>query len=163
LLGRRTYEIFAAHWPYVKGEDPFAAGLNKAKKYVVSKTMSRLDWNNSELIKGDVVNEVKRLKGQDGPTLQVHGSGGLIQTLLKHDLVDELWLKIFPITLGKGKRLFAEGTVPVGFRLLESEVSPSGVIVATYLRSGEVKTGTAELETRTEAELERRRKLSKEA
>jgi dihydrofolate reductase len=163
LLGRKTYEIFAAHWPYVKTEDPFAAGLNSTKKYVVSKTMTKLDWSNSELIKGDVANEVKRLKEQDGPEIQVHGSGDLIQTLLKYDLVDELWLKIFPITLGGGKRLFAEGTIPVGFRLLESEISPSGVIVATYLRSGEVKTGTTEFETPTEAELERRRKLSKEA
>jgi dihydrofolate reductase len=163
LLGRKTYEIFAAHWPYVKTEDPFAAGLNSTKKYVVSKTMTKLDWSNSELIKGDVANEVKRLKEQGGPEIQVHGSGDLIQTLLKYDLVDELWLKIFPITLGGGKRLFAEGTIPVGFRLLESEISPSGVIVATYLRSGEVRTGTTEFETPTEAELERRRKLSKEA
>lgn len=163
LLGRKTYEIFAAHWPYVKTEDPFAAGLNDAKKYVASRTLTRLDWNNSELIKGDVAKAVKGLKEQDGPEIQVHGSGNLIQMLLKRDLVDELWLKIFPITLGKGKRLFAEGAVPVGFKPLETEVSPSGVIVTTYLRSGDVKTGTTEFETPTEAELERRRKLSKEA
>jgi dihydrofolate reductase len=163
LLGRKTYEIFAAHWPYVRTEDPFAARLNDAKKYVASKTLTRLDWKNSELLKGDVAEEVKRLKLQDGPEIQVHGSGDLIQTLLKHDLVDELWLKIFPITLGPGERLFAKGTVPAGFRLLEGEVSPRGVIVATYLRAGEVKTGTTELETPSAAELERRRKLSKEA
>jgi dihydrofolate reductase len=163
LLGRKTYEIFAAHWPYAKTDDPFAAGLNNARKYVASNTLTRLEWGNSELIKGDVVKEVKRMKEQDGPTLQVHGSGDLIQTLLKHDLVDELWLKIFPIALGRGKRLFAGGTIPVGFRLLESEVSPGGVIVTTYLRSGEVNTGTTEFETPSEAELERRGKISKEA
>jgi dihydrofolate reductase len=147
LLGRKTYEIFAAHWPYVKtNEDPIATGINKAKKYVPSKTLRTLDWSNSELIKGDVAKEVRILKQQDGPEIQVHGSGNLIQTLLKHDLVDELWLKIFPITLGRGKRLFAEGTIPVGFKLLESEVSPSGVIVATYRRAGEVKTGSFALE-----------------
>jgi dihydrofolate reductase len=163
LLGRKTYEIFAAHWPFVKTNgDPIAAGINNAKKYVASKTLIKLDWRNSELIKGDVAKEVKKLKEQDGLEIQVHGSGVLIQTLLQHDLVDELWLKIFPITLGKGKRLFAEGTIPVGFKLLESEVSPSGVIVATYVRSGEVKIGSFALEVPTEAELARRKRLKEE-
>src|SRR6266487_1231258 len=106
LLGRKTYEIFAGYWPYQK--DPSAAGINTAKKYVASKTPLKLDWSNSTLISGDLVQEIKKLKKQDEPELQVHGSGNLIQTLLKHDLVDELWLKIFPITLGMGKRLFAE-------------------------------------------------------
>lgn len=160
LLGRKTYEIFAAHWPYVKTNgDPIAAGINNAKKYVASKTLITLDWSNSELIRGDIAKEVKKLKEQDGPVIQVHGSGSLIQTLLKHDLVDELWLKIFPITLGRGKRLFAEGTIPVGFKLLESEISPSGVIVATYMRAGEVKTGSFALEPPTEAEVARRKRL----
>jgi dihydrofolate reductase len=160
LLGRKTYEIFAAHWPYVKTkEDPFAAGINNAKKYVASKTLKTLGCSNSELIKGDVSKEVKKLKEQDGPEIQVHGSGNLIQTLLKHDLVDELWLKIFPITLGRGKRLFAEGTIPAGFKLLESKSSPSGVIVATYMRAGEVKTGSFALGPSTEAELARRKRL----
>jgi len=126
--------------------DPIAAGINNAKKYVASKTLLKLDWSNSELIKGDVAQEVKKLKEQNGPEIQVHGSGNLIQTLLKHDLVDELWLKIFPITLGKGKRLFAEGTIPAGFKLLASEISPSGVIVASYMRAGEVRTGSFALE-----------------
>jgi dihydrofolate reductase len=162
LLGRKTYEIFAAHWPYVKGEDPFAAGLNAAKKHVASRTMTKLDWNNSELLKEDVVKEVLRLKEQDGPEIQVHGSGDLIQTLLKNDLIDEFWLKIFPLTLGRGKRLFAGGTIPVGFGLVEGRISPSGVIVANYARAGEVKKGTTEFNTPTEAELERRRKLSRE-
>jgi dihydrofolate reductase len=163
LLGRKTYEIFAAHWPYVNTEgDPIAAGINKAKKYVASKKLIKLDWNNSELIKGDVAKEVKKLKAQDGPAIQVHGSGNLIQTLLEHDLVDELWLKIFPITLGRGKRLFAEGTIPAGFKLIESEVSPSGVIVATYVRAGEVRTGSFALGVPTEAELARRKRLKEE-
>jgi len=160
LLGRKTYEIFAAHWPYVKTkEDPIAAGINNARKYVASKTMVKLDWTNSELIKGDVAKEVKKLKEQDGPEIQVHGSGDLIQTLLKHDLVDALWLKIFPIILSSGKRLFAGGTIPVAFKLLESEISPNGVIVAKYMRSGEVKTGSFALELPTEAELARRKGL----
>ena len=163
LLGRKTYEIFAAHWPYVKAdEDPFAASMNKAKKYVASKTLKRLDWTNSKLIKGDVTKEVKKLKEQDGPEIQVHGSGNLIQTLVKHDLVDELWLKIFPITLGRGKRLFAEGTIPAGFKLLVSETLPNGVIVASYARAGEVKTGSFEFEVPTEAELARRNRLKEE-
>jgi dihydrofolate reductase len=166
LLGRKTYEIFAAHWPYVNsGKDPFAARINNAKKYVASKTLTKLDWSNSELVKGgdDVLKEeIRRIKEQDGPEIQVHGSGNLIQTLLKHDLVDELWLKIFPVTLGKGKRLFAEGTIPAGFRLLEGEISPSGVIIASYERAGEVKTGSFGLETPSKAELARRKRLKEE-
>ena len=160
LLGRKTYEIFAAYWPYVNADqDPFAAKLNNAKKYVASKTLTKLDWNNSELINGDVPEGIKRIKEQDGPEIQVHGSGNLVQTLLKHDLVDELWLKIFPVTLGPGKRLFAEGTIPAGFKLLESGISPSGVIIANYERAGEVKKGSFGLETPSEAELARRKRL----
>lgn len=140
LLGRKTYEIFAAYWPHQ--QDPGAAGLNNAKKYVASKTPLKLDWSNSRLLSGDIVQEITKLKKQDGPELQVHGSGNLIQTLLKHDLVDELWLKIFPITLGMGKRLFAEGTTPAAFTLREAQMSPRGVIVASYDRAGEVQTGS---------------------
>ena len=162
MLGRKTYEIFAAHWPYVKGDDPFAEKLNRSKKYVVSMTLEKLNWNNSELVKGDVVKEIKKLKDQEGPEIQVHGSGKLIQLLLNHDLVDELWLKIFPITLGSGKRLFAEGTIPGEFKLLESRVSPNGVIVATYKRAGEVKIGTTEFDVPSEAELARRKRLADE-
>ena len=147
LLGRKTYEIFAAYWPNADTQhNPAAAGLNNAKKYVASTTLTELAWNNSELITGDVAEAVRKLKEQDGPELQVHGSGNLIQTLLRHDLVDELWLKIFPLTLGTGKRLFAEGTIPAAFTLLRGEVSPSGVIVASYVRAGEVKTGSFALE-----------------
>jgi len=160
LLGRKTYEIFAAYWPYVNtNENPFAARLNSAKKYVASKTLTKLDWNNSELVKGDVHKGIRRIKEQDGPEIQVHGSGNLIQTLLQHDLVDELWLKIFPVTLGVGKRLFAEGAIPAGFKLLESGISPSGVIIASYERAGEVKTGSLGLETPSETELVRRKRL----
>lgn len=163
LLGRKTYEIFAAYWPYVEtGGDPIAAGLNNAKKYVASRTLTDLAWSGSELIRGDVVAEVRKLKEQNGPEIQVHGSGNLIQTLLKHDLVDELWLKIFPVTLGRGKRLFAEGTIPAGFKLLACESSPGGVIIASYARAGEVRAGSFAFEPPTEAELARRRRLKEE-
>jgi dihydrofolate reductase len=163
LLGRKTYEIFAAYWPYVNAhKNPFAAKLNNAKKYVASKTLTKLDWSNSELIDGDVTKGIKRIKQRDGPEIQVHGSGNLIQTLLKHDLVDELWLKIFPVTLGVGKRLFAEGAIPAGFKLLESGISSSGVIIASYERADEVKTGSLGLETPSEAELARRKRLKEE-
>ena len=140
-------------------QNPFAAKLNNAKKYVASKTLTKLDWNNSELINGDVPEGIKRIKEQDGPEIQVHGRSNLVQTLLKYDLVEELWLKIFPVTLGTGKRLFAEGTIPAGFKLLESGISPSGVIIANYERSGEVKTGSLGLETPSKAELDCRNKL----
>ena len=162
LLGRKTYEIFAAYWPYVKSDDPdgpVAGKLNSAKKYVASITLRKLDWNNSALVKGDIVQEIKKLKEHNGPELQVHGSGNLIQTLLKHDLVDEFRLKIFPITLGTGKRLFGEGTIPAGFKLVDSKTSTKGVIVANYERAGKVKTGSFALETPTEAELARRKRL----
>ena len=162
MLGRKTYEIFAAHWPYVKAnEDPFVAGINKAKKYVASKTLLKLHWRNSELIKGNVAKEIKKAEGAGGPEIQVHGSGNLIKTLLKHDLADELWLKIFPITLGNGKRLFAEGTMLRWIQIaLERVVSPRGVIVASYAcAQGEVRTGSFGLEPATEAERIRRKRL----
>jgi dihydrofolate reductase len=143
LLGRKTYELFAAYWPHQDEKtNPGADALNKAKKYVASHSATTLAWKNSVLLQGDVVEEIKKLKEEDGPELQVHGSGDFIQTLLKHDLVDELWLKIFPITLGTGKRLFAEGTIPAAFALRNSKVSPRGVIIANYERAGEVKTGS---------------------
>jgi dihydrofolate reductase len=141
LLGRKTYDIFAGYWPHQSGEIP-AGVFNKATKYVVSGSSPKLDWENSVLIDGDVAAKLKELKQQDGPMLQVHGSGNMIQTLLKNDLVDELWLKIYPVTLGKGKRLFAEGSMPAAFDLIESKTSPKGVIFANYKRSGEVKTGS---------------------
>jgi dihydrofolate reductase len=139
LLGRRTFEIFASYWP--QHEDVWP-GVNNGTKYVVSKTLTTHDWRNSVFLNGDVVDEIKQLKAQDAPDLHVYGSGSLIQTLLKHDLVDEFWLRIFPIALGTGKRLFAEGTIPVAFRLQEAQTSPTGVIIATFKRAGEVETGS---------------------
>jgi dihydrofolate reductase len=139
LLGRKTYEIFASYWPQHETDWP---GVNKATKYVVSTQNLKFEWKNSVLLHGNIAEEIKKLKGQDVPDLQVYGSGTLAQTLFKHDLADELWLKIFPITLGTGKRLFAEGTIPAAFKLIDSKVSPNGVIVASYARSGEVKTGS---------------------
>ena len=142
LLGRKTYDIFASYWPKQDPSGPVADPFNKATKYVVSTSSPELTWENSVLIDGDVVAKLTELKQQDGPMLQVHGSSNLIQTLLKHDLVDELWLKTFPVTLGSGKRLFGEGTIPVAFELIESKTSPSGVIFASYKRAGDVKTGS---------------------
>lgn len=163
LLGRRTYEIFAAYWPYTKGHDELiATQLNKAKKYVASMTLQNVDWENSQLIKGDVGQFVRELKSQGGPEIQVHGSGNLIQTLLKEDLVDDLLLKIFPLTLGTGKRLFAEGTIPAAFKLLKTEVSPNGVVFANFERNGEIKKGSFAFEEPSSAELGRREKLAAE-
>ncbi|HTE57892.1 MAG TPA: dihydrofolate reductase family protein [Verrucomicrobiae bacterium] len=140
LLGRKTYDIWNAYWPKQTGfvADPF----NKAKKYVVSGKGVDLTWKESILISDDVVAQLKALKAEDGPQLHVWGSSVLIQTLLKHDLVDELRLRIYPVTLGSGKRLFAEGTIPAAFELLDSTALPSGVILANYKRAGEVKTGS---------------------
>src|SRR5437899_1953127 len=140
LLGRKTYEIFAGFWPHQT--DPTAAPLNQARKYVASRKPMKLGWNNSTLLTGDVVEAVKKLKEEDGPELQVHGSGDFIQTLLKNDLVDELWLKIFPVTLGIGKRLFGEGTSPAALKVRDSRTTPSGVVVVSYERAGEVQTGS---------------------
>jgi dihydrofolate reductase len=140
LLGRKTYEIFAPYWPKQTGV--IASSFNKAKKYVVSDKPVDLTWKETILIRGDVVAKIKALKKEDGPMFQVHGSGKLIQTLLKNDLIDELRLRIIPITLGTGKRLFAEGTMPAAFELLDSQALPSGVILANYKRSGEIKTGS---------------------
>ena len=143
LLGRKTYDIFAGYWPHQdESTTPFALKFNKARKYVASRSPIELDWNNSVLLQEDIVEEIKKLKAQDGPELQVYGSGDFIQTLLKNDLVDELWLKIFPITLGTGKRLFAEGTIPAAFELTDSKVSPKGVVIANFKRAGEVETGS---------------------
>lgn len=139
LLGRKTFEIFASYWPYHQEE---GAGINKATKYVASNTLTSHEWQKSVFLSGNVAEEIKKLKEQDGPDLQVHGSGNLIQTLLKHDLVDEFWLKIFPVTLGMGKRLFDNGTIPAAYTVVDSKTSPSGVIVAALKRAGDVKTGS---------------------
>lgn len=137
LLGRRTYDIFAGYWPQHTEGWP---QINKIKKYVVSKTLENPTWENTIVLNN--VDEIKKLREEDGTPLQVYGSSELAQALLENDLVDELWLKIFPITLGSGKKLFGQGTIPAAFELINSEISPSGVIFASYKRGGEVKTGT---------------------
>ena len=157
LLGRGTYEIFAAHWPHDQG--PIGDHLNSTRKHVASRTLERVEWNNSVLIDGDVAEYVAALRAQDGPELQVHGSPGLIQTLLLHDLVDEYRLWIFPVVLGGGKRFFGDGTIPVALRLVDSRVTKTGVTVNIYAPAGEIDTGSFEFDEPTEAELERRRRL----
>lgn len=139
LLGRKTFEVFASYWPDHPEE---GAGINNATKYVASNTLKTHEWSKTVFLKGDVTKEIKQLKGQDGPDLQVHGSSVLIQTLLKHDLVDEFWLKIFPVTLGMGKRLFDQGTIPAAYTSFDSKTSPLGVMIATFKRTGKVKTGS---------------------
>ncbi len=140
LLGTKTYGIFAAYWPKQSGT--IADAFNKATKYVVSDKPVDLSWKESIGITGDVVSKLKTLKQEDGPMLQVWGSGKLIQTLLKNDLVDELRLRIFPVTVGSGQRLFAEGTIPASFELTESGALSNGIIIANYKRAGEFKTGS---------------------
>jgi dihydrofolate reductase len=157
LLGRKTYEIFAAHWPHVTG-DPAADSLNTAHKYVASRTLDRAGWGPSTLIR-DVPEEVARLKERDGAEIQVHGSGDLIQTLLEHDLVDEFRVWTFPVLLGKGKRLFGGGTTPGNLKLVASTVSTTGVVMATYERAGAISYGSFALEEPTPAEVERRERL----
>lgn len=143
LLGRKTNDIFSGYWPKQDESKSYvAAKFNHTKKYVVSNQDLKLTWAHSTLINSDVVEQLKELKKQDSPMLQVHGSGNHIQTLLKNDLVDELWLKIYPVILGSGKKLFAEGAVPAGFELIESKTTPKGVIFANYKRAGEVETGS---------------------
>jgi dihydrofolate reductase len=143
LLGRKTYEIFASYWPNADTKNnPIAYGINKAKKYVATRTLQTTNWKNSFIIKGDVTEEIKKLKQENGPDIQVHGSGNLIQTLWKNNLADELWLKIFPVVLGSGKRLFDDEEFAGGFELIESKTSPTGVLIAKYKRSGDVKTGS---------------------
>ncbi|WP_061233924.1 dihydrofolate reductase family protein [Leptospira interrogans] len=137
LLGRKTFEIFASYWPE---HADFWPGINEGTKYVMSKTVKKSDWKNSVFLES--LADIKKLKNSEGSDIQVWGSGELIQLLFKNDLVDELWLKIFPVTLNTGKRLFGDGTIPAAFTLIESSVTPSGVIIANYKRAGEVKTGT---------------------
>jgi dihydrofolate reductase len=139
LLGRKTFEIFASYWPYHQEEGP---EINRATKYVASNTLTSHEWQKSVFLNGNVVDEIQELKRGEGPDVQVHGSGELIQTLMEHDLVDEFWLKIFPLTLGMGKRLFDKGTIPAAYTLVDSKTSPGGVIVATLKRAGEVRTGS---------------------
>ena len=155
LLGRKTYEIFAAHWPH-NPDEPGAEELNSATKHVASTTLKELEWQNSRLIEGDVADGVRELKEQDGPELQVHGSANLIQTLLEHGLVDEFRLMIFPVVLGTGKRLFDGGAVPAGLEVESSQASSTGVLTATYRTGAEIRYGSFAADEPSEAELARR-------
>jgi dihydrofolate reductase len=147
LLGRKTYDIFAATWPLAEDDDPIGAKLNSLPKYVASRTRDTVSWQNSTLLTGDVIEAVSRLKQGAGGEIQVHGSGGLIQTLVKHDLVDEFHLLVFPVLIGSGKRLFAEGTIPVGLNLVDTTTSSTGVLGSTYVRGGKVEYGAMGPET----------------
>ncbi|MQA08772.1 MAG: dihydrofolate reductase [Pseudonocardiaceae bacterium] len=147
LLGRKTYEIFAAYWPRVTDPDnPVATILNSVPKYVASRTLETVEWRNSTLLKGDVAEEVAALKEEPGSELQVIGSAALVQTLMKHDLVDEYRLTIFPVLLGSGKRLFAGGTAPAGLTLAETSTSSTGVLINRFERSGELEYGSFALD-----------------
>lgn len=146
LLGRKTYEIFAGSWP--KSTDPadeIAMALNTRPKFVASRTLNKVEWNNSHLLKGDVAEEVAKLKAQEGGEIQVHGSGHLLQTLLKHNLVDTLRIWLFPVVLGTGKRLFAEGTIPGAFRLVDTQLSTTGAVLHVYERVGGLSYGEVEV------------------
>ncbi len=142
LLGRRTYELFHAAWPQMISDDPVSQALNFKPKYVASRTLTAVEWETAELLGDDVPAAVRALKERDGGELQVHGSAGLIQTLLAEDLVDELRLITFPVVLGKGKRLFGEGAIPRSWRLTASSATPSGALMASYERVGDVQTGS---------------------
>ena len=145
VLGRKTYDIFAAYWPHAS-EEQGAKPLNDATKHVASRSRPTLEWRNSVLIEGDAAEGIASLKEQDGPELQVHGSGNLVQTLLRHGLVDEYRLWSFPVVIGSGKRLFADGTVPAALRLVDSQVSTTGVVMGRYEPAGEIVTGSFALD-----------------
>lgn len=155
LLGRRTYDIFAAYWPYQK--DPIADAFNPATKYVATHRPDSLTWQNTQSLGPDIVAALRRLKQEDGPDLLIQGSGNLIQTLLANGLIDEIRLMIFPLLLGKGKRLFGDAAMPAAFKLVKSQTSSTGVIMATYERSGEIEVGSFVTGEPSDAELERRK------
>jgi dihydrofolate reductase len=161
LLGRKTYDIFAAHWPYVTDpNDPIAPVFNRATKYVASRSSPELTWQYSQTLGKDIVASLNKLKSEDGPDLVVQGSSDLFQTLWKNGLVDELSVMIFPLVLGKGKRLFGAGAVPAGLKLIKSQSYPTGVVRAIYKPDGAVKTGDFTFAEPSEAELKRRRDLT---
>ncbi len=141
VLGRKTYDVFAAYWPHASEEDD-SKPLNDATKYVASRGHPTLEWGRAALIEGDAAKGIASLKKEDGPDLQVHNSGNLIQTLMRHNLVDEYRLWVFPVILGSGKRLFSDGTIPAGLRLVDSKVSTTGVVIGTYEPAGEIVTGS---------------------
>ncbi len=158
LLGRKTYEIFAAHWPFLK-DDPMADKFNKAVKYVATHTLASPTWQNTVLLNKDIVQQLRDLKKQDGIDIQVHGSGNLLQTLQRNNLVDEFHIWIFPVVLGQGKRLFEAGSLASGLQLVNHSVSKSGVIMTTYIPKGEVEVGSFALENPTELEIKRRNQI----
>jgi dihydrofolate reductase len=145
VLGRTTYDLFAAYWPHAT-DDQGAKPLNDATKYVVSRGRPTLEWSRSVLVDGDAAEGIEKLKQEDGPELQVHGSGNLVQTLMRHNLVDQYRLWVFPLVIGSGKRLFADGTIPAALKLVDSKVSTTGVVIGTYEPAGEIVTGSFALE-----------------
>jgi len=159
ILGRRTYEIFEAYWPYQPDDHPVAKTLNAAKKHVASRTRTKLHWNNSVLLRGDVVQAINTLKGQQGPDLQIIGSSHLIQTLQAASLIDEYNVWTFPVVLGKGKRLFSDSSKPSALRLVRSQVSATGVVMSTYVPDGEIHPGTFSSTEPSEMELLRRNRM----
>jgi dihydrofolate reductase len=163
LLGRRTYEIFAAHWPHSK-EEGVAEPFNRAAKYVASRTLTQNDltWRNSHLLGADVPTAIRKLKEGSGPELQVHGSANLIQTLIQHDLVDEFRVWTFPVLLGKGKRLFGEGSKPLNLKLVSSRMSGTGVTMSVYVPAGAIKLGSFALPDLSPEEIARREKAAAE-
>jgi dihydrofolate reductase len=160
LLGRRTYEIWVAFWPYA--DHPIASAFNKAEKYVVTKSLGSLDWANSHQLSGDVVDEIRRLKASEGPELHIWGSSELLQTLISAQLVDEFRVWIYPVVLGKGKRLFEEGVSAFGLTLVESRSTSKGVLINTYRPAGPLPNMSAQPDNPSDTELARRRKLAEE-
>ena len=161
LLGRKTYDIFAAHWPYAAKDDPIGSVFDRVTKFVATRNPDfKPDWQNSRTLGPDPVAALKRFKQEDGPDLLTQGSTDFLKTLLAHGLVDEFNLSIFPVILGKGKRLFGDAAQPVGLKLVSSQSSPSGIVVTKYVPDGEVRTGSFEFDTPTGAEIERRKNLS---
>jgi len=162
LLGRKTYDIFAAHWPHAEDDPQIAELFNACTKYVATRSDRSFGWRNTVALRGDVAAEVARLKAADGPDLLIQGSSQLIQTLLAHGLIDIYQLWVFPVVLGSGKRMFGSGAAPAALTLVDSKVSTTGVVISTYVPAGELVTGSFALEPPNEAELQRRRNLAKE-
>jgi len=162
VLGRRTYEIFEAYWPYQPDDHPVAKIFNATKKHVASRTLRPLHWNNSTLLDGDVVAAITALKAEPGPDLQIIGSGNLIQTLQAASLIDEYNVWTFPVVLGRGKRLFGETAKPTGLLLARSQVSTSGVVMSTYVPAGDIQPGSFATTEPSEKELARRKKMANE-
>ncbi len=163
VLGRRTYEIFEAYWPYQPADDPIARTFNATRKYVASRTLKKLDWHNATLLQGDVAAAIAALKSGLGPDLQIIGSGNLIQALRAASLIDEYNVWTFPVVLGRGKRLFEPGAKPGGLRLLASRTSSGGVVMSTYVPAGDVPLASFVQQEPSARELARRAKAGREA